>query len=176
MTTIKVQTACKPPRRGIKVIARTLVQAAGFAVVLACGPVAADNTMLKPVTLRQPIVPQDDSIASRQVEVFIDFAVILQIPGDVSTVVVGNSAIADASVIAAGTIALTGKSVGTTNIVLLQPDGRILTEVRVQVVADKPGTVTVRRAIMPSIYSCTPAACQRSDGGTDSGASPPPTQ
>lgn len=142
--------------------------ALGLAGWLCGGPLAAQEAFLGAAALRDtPRFPADPG-PSTALEVFLDFAMVLQITGDVAAIVVGNAAIADASVVAPGTIALTGKAVGTTNVVILQPDGVVLSEMRIQVIARKPGTVTVRRAILASSYACTSASCQRSDGGTDS--------
>lgn len=143
--------------------------------VLCAGPLAAQDALVDVVLLRESpaAAPTVDPALPEQVAVFLDFAAVLSISGDVSTIVVGNANIADASVVATGSIAVTGKTVGTTNILLLQPDGRILSELRVQVVAQKPGTVTVRRAIQSSSYACTAASCQRSGGDADAAAAPP---
>lgn len=161
----------------IAVARSTFASVAGCLRHLACsllltlagwGPAAAQEAKPRAARLRDLTAPP--AKAPGEVEVFIDFAVILQIAGEVSAIVVGNATIADAIVVAAGTIALTGKAVGTTNVVVLRPDGMVLSDLRVQVTARTPRTVTVRRAILASSYTCTSASCQPPDGGTDAAA------
>jgi len=153
-------------------IARHALLAAGLVAVM-CNVAAAaqaalpDRPAVPPLTASPASPPE-----SRQVDLLIDFAVILQIAGDVSVIVLGNSDIADASVVAAGTIALSGKAVGTTNVVVLGADGGVLAELRVEVAAHKPGSVTVRRALLPSSYACTASSCRRLDDGAASNAAP----
>lgn len=158
-----------------------LLQAMALVAVLCTGAAAAQDAVLAAQPLRPLPQPSFDMATVsapqvRQVDLLIDFAEILRIEGDVSVIVLGNANIADASVIAAGTIVLTGKAVGTTNVVVMRPDGGILSEFRVQVGAHKPGAVTVRRGLRPSSYACTTSSCQRADGGSDTGTDAPATQ
>jgi len=157
------QTSRNTAGRHLRAVAYPVLLAAALSGGLCNGAVAAQEVVLSLPRLPPVIAPRIDTAVSRQVDLFVDFAVILQIAGDVSVIVLGNSEIADASVVAAGTVALTGKAAGTTNIMVLSPDGSVLSELRVQVTAHKPGTVTVRRALLPSIYACSASSCRRTD-------------
>ncbi|MFN4130065.1 MAG: pilus assembly protein N-terminal domain-containing protein [Paracoccaceae bacterium] len=135
---------------------------------LCSGVAAAQDASRKPTQVVAARIISDDRV-SRQITVFADFAVVLQIAGDVSAIVLGNADIADASVVAARTIVLTGKAVGTTNVMVLGPDGEVLAEFYVQVPGHKPGTITVRRALLANSYVCTASSCKYSGTGPERG-------
>lgn len=141
-----------------------------WCAVLAClscgGVAAAQEPTLEPASMIVEASAATDVAVARQFELFIDFAVILQIEGDVSVIVLGNSEIADASVVAPGTIVLTGRAVGTTNVLVLGANGGVLSEIHIEVAGHKPGSVTVRRALLPSNYACTASSCRSSGFGS----------
>ena len=142
--------------------------ACALVVALCSGVAAAQDTAFEPKpVVSVNVASSDDTL--QQVMVFVDFAVVLQIAGDISVIVLGNSEIADASVAAAGTVVLTGKTIGTTNVMVLGPDGDVLSEFYVQVPGHKPGTVTVRRALLPNSYACTASSCHYSGTGPERG-------
>lgn len=154
-------------------VMRLSLQAVGLATVLAMAASIAKGGVEAPET--RPVLPGSGMTppsVARQFDLRIDFASILQIADDVSAIVVGNPDIADASVVGAGILAMTGKAVGTTNIVVLGSNGGVLAELLLHVGADKPGAVTVRRAMQSSNYACTASSCWRSDGGADAVAAP----
>ncbi|NJL07721.1 MAG: pilus assembly protein CpaC [Methylacidiphilales bacterium] len=75
----------------------------------------------------------------------LDQARVLPLPSDVSTIVVGNPAIADATAQNSSLMVVTGKGYGLTNVMLLDAQGRTLAEHLVRVVSPRDGTVTVFR-------------------------------
>jgi antitoxin (DNA-binding transcriptional repressor) of toxin-antitoxin stability system len=93
------------------------------------------------------------------IEVIIDRAAIAKVPDRTATIVVGNPLIADVSVQAGGTIVVTGKGYGVTNVVALDRTGRVINEqsVTVKSAAD---SVIVYRGAMRESYSCAPD-CER---------------
>ncbi|MBO9628717.1 MAG: pilus assembly protein N-terminal domain-containing protein [Shinella sp.] len=88
--------------------------------------------------------------------VYMDHARVLRLDRPVSKVIVGNAKVADATVADAKTIVLTGRSFGTTNIVLLDADGNAIVDERILVSIDEGNTVRVFRQTERSVLSCTP--------------------
>jgi Flp pilus assembly secretin CpaC len=96
------------------------------------------------------------------VAVTVDFAAVIQLGADIGTIVLGNSAIADATVTNGQMVVLTGKSVGITNMIVLGVDNTVLAEITLQVGGRKPGTVTVMRALKRQSYACEAGLCKES--------------
>lgn len=92
--------------------------------------------------------------------VYMDHARVLKLDRPVSKVIVGNSQVADATVADPKTIVLTGRSFGTTNIVLLDSDGNAIVDERILVSIDEGNTVRVYRQTDRSVLSCTPTCEQ----------------
>ncbi len=108
------------------------------------------------------------SAASAQedmLRVYMDHARVLKLDRPVSKVIVGNSKVADATVADSKTIVLTGRSFGTTNIVLLDGDGNAILDDRILVSIDEGNTVRVYRQTERSVLSCTPNCEQHSQQG-----------
>lgn len=98
---------------------------------------------------------QDDLI-----RVFMDHARILKLDRSVSKVIVGNAQVADVTVIDPQTIVLTGKSYGTTNLVILDGEGTPILDERVLVSVDEANTLRIYKQTNRSVYSCAPA-CEK---------------
>lgn len=90
------------------------------------------------------------------IRVFMNHARVLKLDRAVSKVIIGNSQVADATVADAKTIVLTGRSFGTTNLVLLDASGNAIVDERILVSIDEGNTVRVYRQTDRSVYSCTP--------------------
>lgn len=88
--------------------------------------------------------------------VYMDHARILKLDRPVSKVIVGNSEVADATVADSRTIVLTGRSSGTTNLVLLDADGNAIVDERIIVSIDEGNTVRVFKSTQRTVLSCTP--------------------
>jgi Flp pilus assembly secretin CpaC len=88
--------------------------------------------------------------------VFMNHARVLKLDRPVAKVIVGNAQVADATVADATTIVLTGRSFGTTNLVLLDADGNAIADERVLVSIDEGNTVRVFKQTERSVLSCTP--------------------
>jgi Flp pilus assembly secretin CpaC len=95
----------------------------------------------------------------RIVSITVDEARLMRLPEQVATLVVGNPLIADASLQPGGTMVLTGKAYGRTNLVALDRNGNVLME-RVLQVQGPSETVVVYRGTARQTYSCTPR-CER---------------
>lgn len=84
----------------------------------------------------------------------------LHLSQPVSTVMVGNPAIADVTVESATLLYVMGHSYGRTNIVALDQDGKSILNMDVDVVSQDGSTVTLMRGASQYSYNCTPR-CER---------------
>jgi Flp pilus assembly secretin CpaC len=100
--------------------------------------------------------------------VYMDHARVLRLDRPVSKVIIGNAEVADATVADARTIVLTGRSFGTTNLVLLDADGNAIVDERILVSIDEGNTVRVFRQTDRSVLSCTPN-CEEHSSRADTG-------
>ncbi|WP_020011161.1 MULTISPECIES: pilus assembly protein N-terminal domain-containing protein [unclassified Agrobacterium] len=115
----------------------------------------------------QPAFAEDDIL-----RVSMNHARVLRLDRAVSKVIVGNSKVADATVADATTIVLTGRSFGTTNLVLLDADGNPIVDERILVSIDEGNTVRVFRQTERTVLSCTPNCEQHSQNSGDKDAQP----
>jgi len=90
------------------------------------------------------------------IEVVMNQAKIVKLTRAADTVVVGNPAIADASVQDAKTIVLTGKGFGVTNLVVLDQSGSPIVDQQVYVSRQADRSVRVYRRSTVQTLSCTP--------------------
>lgn len=109
-----------------------------------------------------PALAQEEDL----LRVFMNHARVLRLDRPVSKVIVGNANVADATVADPTTIVLTGRSFGTTNLVLLDGDGNAIADERVLVSIDEGNTVRVFRQTDRSILSCTPNCEQHAEFAT----------
>lgn len=93
------------------------------------------------------------------VGVILDQAKLLRLPERVSTIIIGNPAIADGTLQAGGFLVVTGKGYGTTNLMVLDAKGNVLAEHMITVSAPTAG-MTVYRGADRETLSCAPN-CQR---------------
>jgi Flp pilus assembly secretin CpaC len=119
-------------------------------------PVAARAIALS-LLLVPPTVP---SSAAESTSVVVDQAKLIKLPERVATIVVGNPLIADVSLQPGGTMVVTGKGYGTTNVMALDRQGTVLVDRTIQVEGPSDKLVTVYRGVERESYSCTPI-CQR---------------
>jgi len=96
------------------------------------------------------------AMAGAGIEVTMNQAKIVKLSRPADTIVVGNPAIADASVQDASTIVLTGKGFGVTNLVVLDPDGSPIVDEQVTVVRQAASSVRIYRRAEIQTMSCTP--------------------
>ncbi|NTA08955.1 hypothetical protein G6M05_00790 [Agrobacterium tumefaciens] len=115
----------------------------------------------------QPVFAQEDIL-----RVSMNHARVLRLDRPVSKVIVGNSKVADATVADATTIVLTGRSFGTTNLVLLDAEGNPIVDERILVSIDEGNTVRVFRQTERTVLSCTPNCEQHSQNSGEKDAQP----
>jgi len=94
--------------------------------------------------------------AAANIEVTMNQAKIVKLSRPADTIVVGNPAIADASVQDASTIVLTGKGFGVTNLVVLDQEGSPIVDSQVTVVRQAASSVRIYRRAEVQTMSCTP--------------------
>ena len=75
------------------------------------------------------------------VSVVMDQALVVRAPEKIRTMILGNPAIADISSEGKGMLVITGKSYGSTNLVLIDEDGRVAGETLIQVGPPRAGVV-----------------------------------
>lgn len=93
------------------------------------------------------------------ISVILDQAKMVKLPDRVATIVIGNPAIADASVQAGGWMVITGKGYGATNVIALDRAGAVLLEKTVEVQGPR-SVVVVHRGVDRETLNCTPI-CER---------------
>ncbi|CAN7723471.1 pilus assembly protein N-terminal domain-containing protein [Mesorhizobium sp.] len=96
------------------------------------------------------------AMAGAGIEVTMNQAKIVKLSRPADTIVVGNPAIADASVQDASTIVLTGKGFGVTNLVVLDTEGSPIVDEQVTVVRQAASSVRIYRRAEIQTMSCTP--------------------
>lgn len=96
------------------------------------------------------------ALASDPIDVTIDFAKVMRLTQPAHTIVVGNPGIADASVGDEQTLVLTGKTAGTTNLIVLDAKGVEIMNAEVRVSSDIHQLTTVFYGAQRQTFSCAP--------------------
>jgi Pilus formation protein N terminal region len=95
------------------------------------------------------------------VTIRVDQAQLMQLPEQVSSIVIGNPMIADATLQRGGHLVLTGKGYGATNLLALDRSGHVVLDKTIQVLGPSRGNlVVVFKGIERETYSCAPN-CER---------------
>lgn len=94
--------------------------------------------------------------ASDPLAIKMDRAKVMRISRPAATVVVGNPAIADATIQDRQTLIITGRSFGTTNLIVLDETGEPIADELVTVSASDDQMVTVYSGADRRSYSCAP--------------------
>jgi Flp pilus assembly secretin CpaC len=90
------------------------------------------------------------------ISVMVDRAKVMRISRPADIVIIGNPAIADATIQDNQTLIITGRSFGTTNLIVLDANGEAIADEIVTVAASDDKVVTVFRRSLRQTYSCTP--------------------
>ncbi|GGH08389.1 hypothetical protein GCM10007036_03850 [Alsobacter metallidurans] len=85
-----------------------------------------------------------------------DHAQVLKLPPRATTIVIGNPMIADVAVQKNGSMVLTGKSYGETNLIAQDSSGAVIGESRIRVEAASENIMVVQRGMERETYSCAP--------------------
>lgn len=95
----------------------------------------------------------------------------LPVAGRAASVVVGNAAVADVTVVDSHTLFVTGKAAGSTDVAVVDPLGRTVFAADIAVTAGWGRSVTVHRAGEVAELSCDPRCLAPSKDGGVPGAS-----
>ncbi len=93
------------------------------------------------------------------VSVQVNMARLLRISSPAETVIIGNPGIADVTIQDAKTLILTGRSYGTTNLIVLDGAGNPIVDTIIEVVQKQGGIVTVFQGSARTTLACAPE-CQ----------------
>ena len=96
------------------------------------------------------------TLADTGIGVVMNEAKIVKLARPADTIIIGNPAIADASVQDSKTIVLTGKGFGTTNLVILDTSGNPIIDEQVTVSRADASSVRIYRRAEVQTLSCTP--------------------
>jgi hypothetical protein len=95
------------------------------------------------------------------ITVALDRALVVRLPENVATIIIGNPLIADATLQHGGVLIVTGKGYGETNMMALDRNGRVVLDNTVEVLAPQSDNlVYVYKGVDRESYSCTPK-CER---------------
>ena len=94
------------------------------------------------------------------VSVVMDEVRTITFPKTVSTVYVGNPAIADINMIDSRHAFILGKGYGNTNMVALDQDGKQVSNTHISVMARQDSSLTLQRGASRVTYSCSAAHCE----------------
>ena len=98
----------------------------------------------------------------------VDQAQIMKLPEKVATIVIGNPLIADTTLQSGGILVVTGKGYGSTNLLALDKQGRVVMNTTVQVMGAIGGDlVVVYKGTARETYSCSPECAPRITLGDD---------
>jgi Flp pilus assembly secretin CpaC len=105
--------------------------------------------------------------ANETVDVAIDFAKVMRLDKPAHTIIIGNPGIADASIDDETTLILTGKTAGTTNLIVLDEDGTETLNTTIRVSSDIHQLTTVFYGRERQTFSCSPVCEQVISVGDD---------
>jgi len=96
------------------------------------------------------------TLANDQMLVEVDRAQILRLDKPAAAVIIGNPMIADAAIQDKRTLVITGKSFGTTNLIVLGEDGQEVLSRVLDVHLAAKSVVTMHRGAARNTYTCAP--------------------
>jgi len=90
------------------------------------------------------------------VNVLIDQAALVRLERPAAEIVVGNPSIADVSVQSGKVLVVTGKSYGQTNLIVMDPDGKVIVNRKLIVQDPRMGSVTLYKGSARYTLDCAP--------------------
>lgn len=99
--------------------------------------------------------PSSAEESQDSVNVLLDQATVMRIAAPAATIIIGNPAIADATMQDQQTLVITGRTYGTTNLIILDVEGEPITSTQIVVEGPTLNRVTVYRGVNRFSYSCT---------------------
>ena len=117
---------------------------------------SARNFAVRTAVLALALGAAGGAMADTGIQVVMNQAKIVKLARPADTIVIGNPAIADASVQDATTVVLTGKGFGVTNLVILDSEGAPVVDEQVFVTRGDARSVRIYRRADIQTLSCTP--------------------
>ena len=114
-------------------------------LVSAIAGIAAATAVLAPI-----------AASAEPISVVVDRAKVMRISRPADIVIIGNPAIADATIQDSKTLIITGRSYGTTNLIILDAAGQAIADEVITVSPSNDQVVTVYRRASRQTLSCTP--------------------
>lgn len=107
-------------------------------------------------------------VAAGPIELQLDFGKLLDLPRPAASIIIGNPAIADATIIHSRRLLLTARSFGSTNLIIFDAAGNQILDRVVQVGPADQGYVNVYQGSDVQVIHCAPK-CRNTPGQTSSG-------
>lgn len=102
------------------------------------------------------IAAQGVALASEPIYVALDVAKVARLPPNTATLVIGNPAIADVTMLkSSGSMVITAKSYGETNLIALDKAGELVAETSIRV-KQNAAYLLIQRGVDRETYSCSP--------------------
>ncbi len=133
------------------------------------GSIAARLTLTFAASLMMVGVAQAQSL-----NVEIDRSSRIALTGSASSVIVGNPAIADVTVVDANTLFVTGKGYGVTEVIAVDGVGRTLFQGEIVVTGGSTGSVRVWRGARATEMACAASCAPSIRNGDDAAPAPTP--
>lgn len=114
------------------------------------------KTLLKSVLLTAAGLALAAAAQAQQLSVETSKSVPVRLSGQAASIVIGNKNVADVAVHNENLIFVTGKSFGTTNLLVFDRAGREIYNTEIMVTINSSNLVTVNRAGMSQTYDCAP--------------------
>jgi Flp pilus assembly secretin CpaC len=102
-----------------------------------------------------------------EVQVALDQSRPITLPDSATGVVIGNPSVAGVSVQNDRLLFVTGRSYGSTNLIVVGPTGRPIFETRITVIPDETNVVMVTRGAATARLDCNPLCRRRPDISDD---------
>lgn len=109
--------------------------------------------------------------SNEPISVKVNMARILRISAPAATVIIGNPGVADVTIQDPQTLVLTGKSYGSTNLIVLDSAGNPVADTMVSVVQATADTITVYNGQARTTLACDPVCQPTITLGDDAGFS-----
>lgn len=115
-----------------------------------------NNLIMMTFALLQGALVSSAGAGDNPVLVTVDRAKIFRVDDGASAVIVGNPFIADVAMFDQNTVVITGKSYGSTNLVILDKDNKPIVDEIIMVRGSDENVVSVYRNAARSTMSCSP--------------------
>lgn len=112
--------------------------------------------LLKAAVLGAAAISFVSAASAGQIFVEASKTIPIELNGAASSIVIGNKNVADVAVHNEGLIFITGKSYGTTNLMVYDKSGRQIFSSDVMVTTNSTNLVTINRAGQSFTYDCSP--------------------